>query len=118
MRRTRLEAPQRVRVDRIASPPKPVHPGADVRLKVLAAAGRTRLAPDLADDAAHGLTAGQEHGIDDRGQGLRRARRGHNLRPFRAVTIGASPRLEGGLPIARQGIARRTRDPVVGSKAL
>lgn len=68
LRNARLEASKIINVDRTAFPPQPIKPGADVRLEVLTVADRAGPTADLSHDAAHGLAAGQEHGVDDRGQ--------------------------------------------------
>jgi len=59
-----------VALDAAPTSAEPVEPGTDIGLKVLAPAGRAGLALDLPDDAAHGMAPGQEHGVDDRSEGL------------------------------------------------
>ena len=100
--------------------PEPIEPGADIGLKVLAPAGRAGLAPQLSEDTPHRFAAGQEHGVDQRGQGLGlRNALGHLGLPGPGA-IGVGPRLPNGLLRVEgpEGIVRRNADAVIGGQAL
>lgn len=106
--------------DRSAPLLQPVNPSADVSSKIPATAGGAGLAPELANDAAHGVPAGQEHGVDDRGQGL--GRRGTTQRRLAlgSWAVGAGPHVPNGLLRVEpaEGIAHRDAQPVVRGQAL
>jgi len=102
----------------MASLAQPVAPGADVGLEVAAAALCAGPAPELAQDAAHRHVAGQKHGVDDRGQGLRDTCPFSELRPARTIWTGPQRRHSplGSQPL--QGVGDRDPHQVVRGQAL
>ena len=104
-----------VAVGRVAAPLEPIEPGADIGSEVSAMASRAHLALKLTDDPPHGHVAGQEHGVDKRGEGLGRpGKRGCRFGGLRQRGQGVPDHpLAVGDPGQREGLAGPKRGDII-----